>query len=181
MDEQHVIPVFCITSIVMGAPIVIELVSRLDAIAQTGQTAEALADFDRHGGEEIAQILMCITRDSFSPELSAKIFAAIPGGEEMADKAELGSDTPMSGIGGMMFLAMKNVLGVADPIVSAVTELKSAGLSSHQALETGVIFMTFVRERAGSEIVAEMIEEIPGLGRLSAPAEAVEQDAEISA
>jgi hypothetical protein len=117
---------------------------------------------------------MCITRDSFSPELSAKIFAVIPGGEELAEEAELGADTPMHGIGAMMFVAMRNVLGVSDPIVSAVTELKSAGLSSHQALETGTTFMTFIRERAGEKVVEEMIEEIPGLGRLRAPAEFAE-------
>jgi hypothetical protein len=117
---------------------------------------------------------MCITRDSFSPELSAKIFAVIPGGEELAEKAELGADTPMHGIGAMMFVAMRNVLGVSDPIVSAVTELKSAGLTSHQALETGFTFMTFIRERAGEKAVEEMVEEIPGLGRLRAPAEVAE-------
>jgi hypothetical protein len=157
--------------IAMNAPMVTELVSRLDAVVASMQLEEPFGGSKHPHGEEIAQILMCITRDSFSPELSAKIFAVIPGGEEMADKAELGADTHMSGIGAMMFAAMKNVLGVADPIVSAVAELKSAGLTSHQALQTGITYMTFVRERAGDEVVKEMIEEIPGLGRLRAPAE----------
>lgn len=121
----------------------------------------------------IAQILMCMTRDSFPPGLSAKIFAAIPGGEKLAARGHPAEVDPVGGIRAMMLAAMHNVLGVSDPIVSAVNELKTVGLTSHQTLLTGYAFVAFVRERAGEEVVEAMVEELPGLGRLREPAEAV--------
>ncbi len=113
-----------------------------------------------------ALALLRMANAYFSPALRDSLFKAIPGADAVA---AYGTEiaVPSSGIEAMMSDAMKNVLGIKDPLVSTLTELKAVGLDSSQALSAGRIFLNFVRDQAGIEIVKQMASEIPGLSRLS--------------
>lgn len=112
-----------------------------------------------------AQTLLRIAHEYFSPRLRESFFEALPGADRiMVERTETVS--PPSGIEAMVASALQNVLGIRDPLVSALAELKAAGLNSSQALSAGRIFLQFVNDRAGTEILRQMAEEIPGLSRL---------------
>ncbi len=115
--------------------------------------------------ERVARALFRVAQDHLSPELCLSLFASIPGASDMA-LAHRPRELAMEGIEGMMAEAMRSVFGVTDPLVAALSELKNAGLSSSQALQAGFVFMSFVGDKAGKDLLKQMADEIPGLSRL---------------
>lgn len=106
-----------------------------------------------------------MAQEHLSPHLVKTVFSAIPGSSALVN-AHRPAHKPASGIEAMMSGAMRNVLGVSDPLATALGELKAAGLSSAQALQAGLVFLAFIREKAGQDVVKQMADEIPGLSRL---------------
>ncbi len=119
----------------------------------------------RDKAEGAAKALFRTVKDHLPPELRQSLFASIPGAADMA-VAHRTCERAMEGIEGMMADAMKSVFGVTDPLAAALSELKNAGLSSSQALQAGLVFMSFVGDKAGKEVLKQMADEIPGLSRL---------------
>jgi hypothetical protein len=119
----------------------------------------------RDKAEGAAKALFRTVKDHLPPELRQSLFSAIPGAAEMAVKYEPASPCS-SGIEGMMADAMKSVFGMTDPLAAAPADPKGAGLSSSQALQTGIVFMRFVGDKAGKDVLKQMADEIPGLSRL---------------
>ena len=115
--------------------------------------------------ETVARALFRMAQDYLPPELCVSLFASIPGAADMA-VAHRTCERAMEGIEGMMADAMKSVFGVTDPLAAALSELKNAGLSSSQALQAGLVFMSFVGDKAGKDVLKQMADEIPGLSRL---------------
>jgi hypothetical protein len=131
------------------------------------ETLAAIPGLKPGQAHDVAQILLRMSRNHLSPALARDLFATMPGAEALVEDAERASRKAHDGIEAMMSEAMRNVLGVADPLATALGELKAAGLNSSQALLAGRSFVKFAHERAGKEIAARMKDEIPGLSRLS--------------
>ncbi len=88
-----------------------------------------------------------------------KIFDALPGAEELvAAKAEEGGGGLLGGLGGMMSGGMG--------AMAVLNELTSAGLDMSQVQTVAKELVGYAKEKAGDEVVDEVVSQIPGLSQV---------------
>jgi hypothetical protein len=84
-----------------------------------------------------------------------ELAARIPGAAEYIEADEADSAATLGGVGGLMGGAAMAVLG----------KLQALGLGMGQIQGVTKETVDFARERAGEEVVAAIVESIPGLGQ----------------
>ena len=100
----------------------------------------------------VGMILLFLRKEGPKDEI-ASLFAAVPGAAEAADAAanESGADAFTGAMGG-------GLMGLA-------SQLTGLGLGMGETQTLGREVFAYVREKAGDELVGEIVSAIPGLGQ----------------
>jgi len=124
------------------------------------------ASLDRAAAQRAAFTFLNIAKRHLSASVATDLFHALPDAKAFIEQGGE-QPRPASGLEEMMSSAIKNALGVEDPLVAIIGDLKAAGLTSNQALLAGQEFLRFAQEKAGPSVIARMTDEIPGLRRIN--------------
>ena len=98
----------------------------------------------------------------------SSLMSALPGASDLASAAAsaAGQEEESGGLGGMLESAA-DMLGMGGgPGMELVGQLTGAGLSMDQAKGVGGELMNFATEKAGGDVVKQLIGSIPGLDKL---------------
>ncbi len=92
----------------------------------------------------------------------SQLLKAIPGASDLIGSSDTGGGglgAMMGSLGGMMGGSMGGAMGA----MSALNELKEAGLSTDQVQNLGSEVLGFAKEKAGEDLVGDIVSQIPGL------------------
>ena len=109
-------------------------------------------------------ILKFLDKDGPSEQAGALI-DALPGARQLLEAASQSDDSGgglMGGLGNML-----GGLGGGMGAMAALNELTSAGLDMDQVKGVTSEVVGFAREKAGADLVDEVISSIPGLGQIA--------------
>ena len=98
----------------------------------------------------------------------ASLMNAMPGSGDLASAAASAvpaEDGDGGGLGGLLGAAA-GMLGGGGPGMELVGQLTGAGLSIDQAKGVGGELMNFATEKAGGDVVSQVVSSIPGLDQL---------------
>ncbi|MDX2263569.1 MAG: hypothetical protein NW215_01170 [Hyphomicrobiales bacterium] len=123
------------------------------------------AALDAASARRVTEVFIRLARRHLSEPVLGDLLTALPGAA--AVNGETAHAAPATDIERMMAGAMANALGLEDPILTLMADLKAAGLTSHQALVAGRTFLDFTRDKAGPTVAERVTAEIPGLRRLN--------------
>jgi hypothetical protein len=107
---------------------------------------------DRNAAEKAVAIILEFLKKEGPPDKVQALIERMPGAEELMESQE-GLDAS----GGGMF-AMSGIMG-------AGTKMMAAGLTMAQVQGVARETLAFARERAGEDVVGEVVGAIPGLGQ----------------
>jgi hypothetical protein len=124
-----------------------ELIARVSAA--TGLESEAAR-------QAVGIVLSFLQKEAPADEV-ARMFAAMPGSEELAAAAGSGGGGVMGAIGGMM--------GGAGGLMALAGRLTSAGLSMDQMQGLGHELFAYGREQAGEDTMGAIVGAVPGLAQ----------------
>jgi hypothetical protein len=124
-----------------------ELVNRV--IASTG--------LDPALATKAVGIVLSFLQNEAPPDDVAKMFAALPGAQDLAAAESGGSGGLMGAIGGMM--------GGGGGLMSLAGRLSSAGVSMDQMQGLGRELFAYGREKAGEDTMGAIVGAVPGLGQ----------------
>lgn len=120
-----------------------ELIARLiDAVGINQSTAQ-----------KAIEIILGFLKQSGPGDKVQELLAAIPGAEEAVANIGGGGGGILGGMGGMM------------GAMGAMNQLSSAGLDTGQVQSVAREIVGFAREKAGDDVVDEVISSIPGLSQ----------------
>ena len=105
---------------------------------------------DKKRSEKALGIMLSLLKSEGDQEKVAKLFAKLPGAEELATRH--GKAAKSGFFGGL----------IGGPL-AAIGKLKSAGLSMDQIKQLGEVTLGYAREKAGAKLVKEAAGSIPGL------------------
>lgn len=128
-----------------------------------GRITSALGIDESLAGKAIS-IVLNLLKNAGPEDKVSQLLEAIPGASELLESA--GGDGGGGGLGGLMGSLggmMGGSMGGAMGAMSALNELKEAGLSTDQVQGLGKEVLTFAREKAGEDLVGEVVSSIPGL------------------
>jgi hypothetical protein len=111
---------------------------------------------DAAKAERAVGIMLGLVKTQGDQAKVAKLFAAMPGAEELV--AKFGGDG--AGRGGLLGMLGGGLMG--GPL-AAISKLTAAGLSMDQIKQVGKLTLAFAKEKAGPELVREVAGSIPGL------------------
>lgn len=125
----------------------------------------ALPGFDPDKAQKSVSIVLTKINKHMPADLSASFFAAVPGAHGMVEQVDDAPDTLPGGLGGMVMSALGNLLGDhGNILIETYAELEREGVTLNEARAFGVTFAEYAHERAGKELVGEMVQAAPGLG-----------------
>ncbi len=108
-------------------------------------------------------IILNLLQSAGPEDKVAQLFKAIPGAVEAAGAAGGDSGGGLGGMMGSLGGMMGGSMGGAMGAMSALNELKEAGLSTDQVQGLGAEVLGFAREKAGEDLVGDIVSQIPGL------------------
>ncbi|PLX40630.1 MAG: hypothetical protein C0605_06205 [Hyphomicrobiales bacterium] len=108
-------------------------------------------------------IVLNLLKSAGPEDKVSQLLAAIPGASEMLDKAGESGGGGLGGLMGSLGGMMGGSMGGAMGAMSAFTELKDAGLDTDQVQGLGKEVLSFAKEKAGEDVVGEVVSSIPGL------------------
>ena len=97
------------------------------------------------------------------------LLEAIPGAADLIKTTESeteGSESGGSSLGGLMGMAAGMLGGDAGGIMETVGKLASAGVSLDQAKSVGQEVVSFAKEKAGDDVVNDILSNIPGIDKI---------------
>ncbi len=106
--------------------------------------------------QKAIEIIMNFLQSAGPEDKVQELLAAIPGAQDLVQQASSGG----GGLGGMLG-GLGNMMGA----MGAMNELTSAGLDTGQVQSVTKEVIAFAREKAGPDVVDEIIGSIPGLGQ----------------
>lgn len=109
-------------------------------------------ELDRNAAEKAVAIILEFLKKEGPPDKVQALMERLPGAEELMESQE-GLDAS----GGGMF-AMSGIMG-------AGTKMMAAGLTMAQVQGVARETLAFAREKAGEDVVGEVVGAIPGLGQ----------------
>jgi hypothetical protein len=125
----------------------------------------ALPGFDADKAQRSVSIVLTKINTHMPSGLSASFFAAIPGSDLLVDEFDFAPNALPGGLGGMVMSALGNLLGDhGNILIETYAELEREGVSLTEARAFGVTFAEYAHERAGKELLGEMVQAAPGLG-----------------
>lgn len=110
-------------------------------------------------------IILNLLKTAGPDDKVSQLLDAIPGASELLEQVGSG-DGGGGGLGGLMGSLggmMGGSMGGAMGAMSALNELKETGLSTDQIQGLGKEVLGFAKEKAGEDVVGEVISSIPGL------------------
>jgi hypothetical protein len=126
-----------------------ELINRIVAASGVGE---------EQAREAIAIILKFLNKDGPEEQMQ-QIFDALPGARELvAEREGKGGGGLLGGLGSMM--------GGGMGAMAALNELTSAGLDMGEVQSVTKELVAYAKEKAGDEVVDEVISQIPGLSQV---------------
>ncbi len=126
-----------------------ELINRIVAASGVGE---------EQAREAIAIILKFLNKDGPQEQMQ-QIFDALPGARELvAEREGKGGGGLLGGLGSMM--------GGGMGAMAALNELTSAGLDMGEVQSVTKELVAFAKEKAGDDVVDEVISQIPGLSQV---------------
>lgn len=126
-----------------------ELINRIVAASGVGE---------EQAREAIAIILKFLNKDGPEEQMQ-QIFDALPGARELvAEREGKGGGGLLGGLGSMM--------GGGMGAMAALNELTSAGLDMGEVQSVTKELVAFAKEKAGDDVVDEVISQIPGLSQV---------------
>ncbi|MCA1298405.1 DUF2267 domain-containing protein [Stappia indica] len=125
-----------------------ELISRI---------ASAVGVSEDVAGQAVKIILNFLNSDG-PKEQVARLMAALPGAEGLLDEAGSSGGGLLGSLGGMM--------GGGMGAMAALNKLTNVGLDMGQVQGVTRELVSFAREKAGPELVDEVVDAIPGLGQI---------------
>lgn len=128
-----------------------------------GRITAALG-IDEATASKAVSIVLNLLQSAGPDDKVSQLLEAIPGAKELLASASGesgggGLGGLMGSLGGMMGGSMGGAMGA----MSALTELKEAGLSTDQVQGLGKEVLGFAREKAGEDVVGDVVSSIPGL------------------
>ncbi len=114
-------------------------------------------------------LILGLFKDHGPQDKVSGLLDALPGASELIDKAQSDSAESESGgglMGGLMGAAGGLMGGGAGGLLQMVSQMQSAGLDTEQAKSVGNEVMNFAKEKAGDDVVNDIIGSIPGLKEL---------------
>jgi hypothetical protein len=124
----------------------------------------ALPGFDTDKAQKSVSIVLTKINKYMPAELSASFFAVAHGSKGLVEDVEDASNALPGGLGGMVMSALGNLLGdQGNILIETYAELEREGVTFNEARAFGVTFAEYAHERAGKELVSEMIRAAPGL------------------
>lgn len=125
-----------------------ELISRI---------ASAVGVSEDVAGQAVKIILNFLNSDGPKEQVS-RLMQALPGASALLDDAGSGGGGLLGSLGGMM--------GGGMGAMAALNKLTNAGLDMTQVQGVTRELVSFAREKAGTELVDEVVDAIPGLGQI---------------
>ncbi len=132
-----------------------ELISRLTS----------MLGIDESLANKAVGIILNLLKSAGPEDKVSQLLEAIPGASELLEQAGSesggggGLGAMMGSLGGMMGGSMGGAMGA----MSALSELKEAGLSTDQVQGLGKEVLGFAREKVGEDVVGDIVSSIPGL------------------
>jgi hypothetical protein len=124
----------------------------------------ALPGFDADKAQKSVSIVLTKINKHIPNDLSASFFAAIPGSSRLVAQPDDIHGALPGGLGGMVMSALGNLLGDdGNILIETYAELEREGVSLDEARAFGMTFAEFAHERAGKQLVGEMVMAAPGL------------------
>jgi len=121
------------------------------------QIAENLG-IDANIAEKAIAIILKILKENGLEEKTAPIMAALPGADDLIDKAA----TDGASSGGGLMAAVGGLMG-GGGIMEAVGQLQGLGLDIPQSQSVAKELIEYTREKAGADAVNEALKDIPGI------------------
>jgi hypothetical protein len=124
----------------------------------------ALPGFDTDKAQKSVSIVLTKIDKHMPTDLSASFFAAVSGSKNLVENLDDTPDALPGGLGGMVMSALGNLLGDhGNILIETYAELEREGVTLDEARSFGVTFAEYAQERAGKELVDEMVLAAPGL------------------
>jgi hypothetical protein len=120
-----------------------------------------VAGIDAATAEKAVGIIVNFLRQQAPAEAVDQATAAIPGAQEAADQQV---QAQAGGIGGAI-AGLGGLVGGNGGLMALAGQLTSAGLSMGQMQAVGKTLFAHVREKAGEEVVGEIVSAVPGLSQ----------------
>lgn len=112
-------------------------------------------------------IILNLLKTAGPEDKVSQLLEAIPGASELLENLGSsegsGSSGGLGGLMGSLGGMMGGSVGGAMGAMSALNELKDVGLNTDQVQGLGKEVLNFAREKAGEDVVGEVISSIPGL------------------
>lgn len=108
-------------------------------------------------------IILNLLKSAGPEDKVSQLLEAIPGASELLESAGESSGGGLGGLMGSLGGMMGGSMGGAMGAMSALSELKEAGLSTDQMQGLGKEVLGFAREKVGEDTVGEIVSAIPGL------------------
>ncbi len=130
-----------------------ELISRLTS----------MLGIDESLANKAVGIILNLLKSAGPEDKVSQLLEAIPGASELLEQAGSGGGGGLGGMMGSLGGMMGGSMGGAMGAMSALSELKEAGLSTDQVQGLGKEVLGFAREKVGEDVVGDIVSSIPGL------------------
>jgi len=111
---------------------------------------------DESSAQQAVGMVMSLLKQEGKGDLFGKIAAAVPGAEQAADQAPNPEES--SGLMGKMAGMLGGNTGKGAALTMA---LKKTGLQTDQLSGFGELVINFLRDKAGSDVVDQIVEQVP--------------------
>ncbi len=113
-------------------------------------------------------LILGLFKDHGPEDKVSGLLDALPGATDLISKAQESSAESEGGgmMGGLMGAAGGLMGGGTGGLLQMVSQMQSAGLDTEQAKSVGNEVMNFAKEKAGDDVVDDIIGSIPGLKEL---------------
>jgi len=132
--------------------------SFVDAIA-------AKASIDPEVAETAVGTILSVIQQEGDASKVGQLFQQLPGAAELAEKHAVLAGSGGGLLGTLSGVADKVVGGGAGILVAALAQLEATNLSAQQIKNIGTALLAYIKENANSDLVKEIVDAIPGLGK----------------
>ncbi len=113
-------------------------------------------------------LILGLFKDHGPADKVSGLLDALPGATDIISKAQSDTEESSGGgmMGGLMGAAGGMMGGSTGALLAMASKMQSAGLDTTQAKSVGNEVMNFAKEKAGDDVVDDIIGSIPGLKEL---------------
>ncbi len=124
------------------------------------QRIVASVGIDEETAQTAISTIMNLLNNEGDSDLMSQITGAIPGAEEY-----ISGDGEGGGAGGLLGGIMSAVGGSTGGALAALGSLKASGVGMGEAQGIASELVSFAREKAGDDVVDQLLESVPGVSQ----------------